>query len=61
MTTQVRLYPDCFRCDRPFDLKEGEPTYIYCPSCREILRREVDARRVRLEVECMYWPDVIDA
>ena len=52
-----RLYPDCFRCGKPFDLREGEPQYIYCPPCRELMRAESAEQRVRAEVAAMGWPD----
>lgn len=55
----MRLFPDCFRCDLPFDLAEGDPQYIYCPSCREIIRQESIEQRIKAEVEAMGWPDTI--
>jgi hypothetical protein len=58
-----RIFPNCFRCDQPFDLAEGEPQYIYCPPCRAARRREPELKRhalSRAEGEGMGWSEFLD-
>lgn len=56
---QPRIYPDCFRCEKPFELEYGEPQYTYCPNCREAIRAESEERRLKVEVDAMGWPETI--
>lgn len=54
-----RIYPECFRCEKAFELEYGEPQYIYCPSCRATIKAESEATRIASEVAAMPWPDEI--
>lgn len=54
--THQRIFPNCWRCEQPFDVPDCQRQYLYCPACREVLGTE----RIREEVERLDWPEFVE-
>jgi hypothetical protein len=60
---EERLFPNCFRCDLPFEIEDFKRQLIYCPECRAAIRAEREAKAmqaIREEIAQMEWPDIIE-